>query len=284
MLCGVSRLSKRSIFASAVFVSVAILVANTVSARSYYPDPERGVSPFSSPSPQVIGAMAGTVTVLFALYFLIALFSGALVPSLNLLPKKISIALVAFLSGAGGAFGLTYGGMTKQSAVLGFLSVSSVWNPTLLIFFIPALAPNLILYFTYLRPRGKPLIADIFDLPLKKKIDWELLTGAVLFGLGWGVSGYCPGPNFVVASTFEPNALWLLLGTVSGMVAYRWPKLWWSTHRSDKAEYASVSSGSPSSTPLRTGNQRDDGLKQTGRSEELAPKDSVVKVVFVHEK
>lgn len=94
--------------------------------------------------------------------------------------------------------------------ILGFLDVTAVrgaWDPTLGV----ALTAAVVAYapaFRWLRRRGTPFMRPRFDLPTNPRIDGRLVTGALLFGLGWGIAGMCPGANVVAMGTGDPRA-WL---------------------------------------------------------------------------
>lgn len=103
---------------------------------------------------------------------------------------------VALLSGALFGLGLAVSGMANPAKVIGFLDVAGDWDPTLAFVTggaILIVGPAFGLIFR----RRRPVLADDFDLPSKKKVDARLLGGSALFGVGWGLSGFCPGPAVV---------------------------------------------------------------------------------------
>jgi hypothetical protein len=107
------------------------------------------------------------------------------------------MALVAaYLAGLLFALGLGIAGMTRPSKVLGFLDVAGAWDPTLAFVMGGALALTIPLYRFILR-RPAPLFAAGFRLPTRRAVDPRLVGGASLFGVGWGLAGYCPGPALV---------------------------------------------------------------------------------------
>ena len=89
--------------------------------------------------------------------------------------------------------GLVVSGMTMPSKVVGFLDFTGRWDPTLMFVMGGAVMVHAVLY-RFIIKRRSPLFAHAFQLPTRKDIDGRLLAGAALFGLGWGLGGYCPGP------------------------------------------------------------------------------------------
>jgi len=203
MLCGLSRLSPRSIVATAIFFPTAMLVSNVLGTAP--PSPPAAVLP---PLQTVLPLVAA-----LQIPFLIYRFA----------PNRV---ISAFGVGAHFAFGLALSGMSRASGVLGKTSSSQVsapcssghvgfmslplpiapfntrpWDPSLLMVVIGALIPNLLAYQLQVKNMSKPARAEKFEIPSRKDIDWKLVTGALLFGVGWGLAGICPGPGLVNFST-----------------------------------------------------------------------------------
>jgi uncharacterized protein len=126
--------------------------------------------------------------------------------------------LAAFGSGALFAIGLAISGMTKPSKVIGFLDVGGAWDASLAFVMIGAIG----VHFVAQRLRGRfptPLFGDTFHLPSSKHIDARLVVGAALFGVGWGLGGFCPGPGIVTAGSGSAGALVFVAGMTLGMFA-----------------------------------------------------------------
>jgi uncharacterized protein len=130
--------------------------------------------------------------------------------------------LSALVSGLVFGFGLAISGMTQPTKVLGFLDVlgiaSGTWDPTLAFVMVGALAvaaPG----FLLARRRGQPLLAKAAAWPSKRDIDRPLLAGAVLFGVGWGLVGLCPGPAIANLATLAPRVLAFVVAMAVGMLA-----------------------------------------------------------------
>jgi uncharacterized membrane protein YedE/YeeE len=101
--------------------------------------------------------------------------------------------LVSFASGIVFALGLGISGMTRPVKVIGFLDFAGKWDASLAFVMIGAIAVYFIAY-RLIRKRSAPLFAEKFSVPGQKDIDLNLIVGAAIFGAGWGLGGFCPGP------------------------------------------------------------------------------------------
>jgi uncharacterized membrane protein YedE/YeeE len=132
--------------------------------------------------------------------------------------------LASLLAGLLFGFGLALSGMTHATKVLDFLDIAGQWNPGLL-FVLGGAVGVTVLAFRFILRRKAPLLANRFDLPQASGIDRPLLVGALMFGIGWGISGYCPGP--AISLLAAPNReLWIFLPSMlTGAVLQRaWRK------------------------------------------------------------
>lgn len=125
--------------------------------------------------------------------------------------------VVAFGTGALFAVGLAVSGMTKPSKVVGFLDVTGAWDASLAFVMIGAISVHLVAHRLILRRRS-PLFDASFHLPTRKEIDPRLVAGAAIFGVGWGLGGFCPGPGLVNAGSGAANALVFVIGMTIGIV------------------------------------------------------------------
>ncbi|MFZ5723678.1 MAG: DUF6691 family protein [Pseudomonadota bacterium] len=122
-------------------------------------------------------------------------------------------ALAGLLFGAG----LVLSGLADPARVLAFLTLGPGWDPTLLFVMLAALAVG-VPGFALANRRGKPLFGGSLPAPPARNIDRRLLGGAALFGVGWGLAGYCPGPALVSAGL----GLWSAWVFLPAMLAGAW--------------------------------------------------------------
>ena len=125
---------------------------------------------------------------------------------------------ITFLAGLVFGLGLIISGMINPQKIIGFLNVTGAWDPTLLTVMAGALITTFVGYRTVLR-REKPLLETAFRLPQKTEIDRPLMVGAAIFGVGWGLSGLCPGPG-ISAILIGGVPIWAFVGSMlAGMGA-----------------------------------------------------------------
>lgn len=126
--------------------------------------------------------------------------------------------VAAFLCGLVFAVGLGLAGMTRPARVVGFLDVTGRWDPTLAFVMGGAVLVGLVAMPAVLR-RGRPLFGDRFSLPTRSDVDLPLVVGSAIFGVGWGLAGWCPGPAIVSLATLSPPLLLFVAAMVAGLVA-----------------------------------------------------------------
>jgi hypothetical protein len=132
----------------------------------------------------------------------------------------VSRAVAAFLSGLVFGAGLIVSQMSNPAKVIGFLDVSGNWDPSLALVMAGALAVFGIAYRGS-RASTAPLFAPRFAAPTRDGVDRPLIAGSLTFGVGWGLSGFCPGPA-VVSSAFGDLRVWVFVGAMlAGMLVYR---------------------------------------------------------------
>jgi uncharacterized protein len=116
-------------------------------------------------------------------------------------------------------WGLALAGMTDPQKVLGFLDVTGAWDPSLLLVLGGAVAVTLI-GFRIVLHRTQPLFGDRFHLPLRQSVDLPLVAGAAIFGVGWGIGGYCPGPALALLAAPGREAWIFLPAMLLGMLLH----------------------------------------------------------------
>ncbi len=124
--------------------------------------------------------------------------------------------LVALLAGVLFGVGLAMSGMTDTAKVLGFLDITGAWDPDLMFVMGGAVAVTLVCFPLILKRVG-PILGDTFHVPTNRIIDRRLLTGAALFGVGWGIYGYCPGPALSALVYADMKTVIFVLAMLAGM-------------------------------------------------------------------
>lgn len=127
--------------------------------------------------------------------------------------------VVAFACGALFAVGLALGGMTQPAKVIAFLDVFGEWDPSLAFVMAAAIAAYMPFYRRVVGMRS-PFLARMFDLPERVRIDWRLLVGAAVFGIGWALAGFCPGPALASAAAGRTEALVVVAAMGAGMLVW----------------------------------------------------------------
>jgi uncharacterized membrane protein YedE/YeeE len=127
----------------------------------------------------------------------------------------------AFLAGTLFGLGLSISEMINPARVIGFLDVTGRWDPTLIFVMAGALLITGTVFPVILR-RRTPYLAKRFELPTKTKIDRPLLFGAVIFGVGWGLAGFCPGPAVAALASGSAGVLVFIAAMLAGQWLMSW--------------------------------------------------------------
>ena len=135
--------------------------------------------------------------------------------------------LLSLLSGALFAIGLVVSGMTQTSKVIGFLNLGGIvnpqrfgaWDASLVFVMGGALLVTMFAYAITPRAGKKPWAHTAFELPTRTDIDTKLLVGAALFGIGWGLAGYCPGPALASVMVGGRDVLVFVAALLIGLLA-----------------------------------------------------------------
>jgi len=133
--------------------------------------------------------------------------------------SSLALLLSALLSGLVFGLGLIVSGMANPAKVLGFLDVAGAWDPSLILVMAGAIGLSL---FAFVAAKRRPnsLLGAPMLLPQARRIDLPLLAGSALFGIGWGIAGFCPGPALAGLGQGLPKALLFVAAMLAGMVLY----------------------------------------------------------------
>ncbi len=131
-----------------------------------------------------------------------------------------------FLAGLVFSIGLCVSGMINPAKVLAFLDVLGAWDPSLAFVMAGAVAVTALGYRLVLR-QPHPMLAGQFHVPTRRDIDGRLLAGAAVFGAGWGLVGFCPGPAVAALSTGSTKAIAFLVAMLLGMAIGRYLTTIW---------------------------------------------------------
>ncbi len=133
-----------------------------------------------------------------------------------------TLALATYF-GAGLLFaaGLVLAGMTQPAKVVGFLDVTGDWDPSLAFVMVGGILTHMALYKLILK-RSSPVFEARFGIPTRRDLTPRLIGGSALFGIGWAIAGYCPGPGLVAAGSFSGQGLVFIVSMLAGMGLFHW--------------------------------------------------------------
>ena len=126
----------------------------------------------------------------------------------------------AFLAGFVFALGLGISGMTDTTKVIGFLTLGENWNPALMLVMGGAIAVHFVFY-KIVTQRQFPLFDEMFHIPTRTDISGRLIIGSILFGLGWGMGGICPGPGIISLTSGHTDVLVFIASMIVGAVLWQ---------------------------------------------------------------
>jgi uncharacterized protein len=131
----------------------------------------------------------------------------------------MKLILSAFLSALVFGVGLGIAGMTLPTKVIGFLDVTGAWDPSLAFVMIGAITVHSLSYRMIMR-RPSPVLTPKFLIPSSRDLDAKLLLGALVFGVGWGLGGFCPGPAIVASVSGHASVLIFVASMVVGIYVH----------------------------------------------------------------
>ena len=127
--------------------------------------------------------------------------------------------LTEFLVGLLFGLGLILSGMTDPGKIIGFLDVFGAWDPSLAFVMMGAIAVGFIA-FALAKKRTTTILGGALRLPTASHIDKRLIIGSTVFGTGWGLAGFCPGPALISMASGQIEAMWFVSAMVAGMLAF----------------------------------------------------------------
>jgi uncharacterized membrane protein YedE/YeeE len=129
--------------------------------------------------------------------------------------------LLTLISGLLFGFGLLLSGMADPAKVQNFLDLFGTWDPSLAFVMGGAIAVTMPGFWLVIR-RNKPFFNDVFHLPSRTDLDARLITGAAIFGVGWGLGGFCPGPAITALPLAVEGTLIFVATMLTGMAASKY--------------------------------------------------------------
>ena len=127
--------------------------------------------------------------------------------------------LTAFLAGLVFGLGLLLAGMANPAKVLGFLDLAGAWDPSLALVMAAAIGVA-VLPLTWAKRRSRSLLGAPMQLPVKRELDRRLIGGSLLFGIGWGIAGICPGPAVAILLSGHWQVLLFVAAMLLGMLLF----------------------------------------------------------------
>jgi len=135
--------------------------------------------------------------------------------------KLVSALLIGGLFG----LGIAISGMANPAKVLNFFDLFGSWDPSLAFVMGGGLTVAAIGYRLLFAARQRPVLAEAFSLPAKRRIDAELVGGAAIFGVGWGIAGFCPGGAVPALGLGHVETVLFLAAMIAGIVIARWIRM-----------------------------------------------------------
>ena len=208
-VCGIPRLSIRSIVAVCMFMITGITTSTLNSKLNF----------FSYNSIEIPNIKIPYLELIIFLFCLICIILILIIDSKGIYAKKdLTDHIISFIVGILFAFGLIQSGMIGRHKVTGFLCLNSKWDYSLLFVLGSAVGFNLIT-FHYILNLRKPIFNKEFIISKNKNIDLKLIIGAGIFGIGWGLGGICPGPALVTSFYYFPQtAVFILMVAVGQLI------------------------------------------------------------------
>lgn len=207
-LNGIARFSIRSFLSVFIFMAFSIMIATLRYNFNFF---------YENQAIEIAEEIWGPKAFLISfIIFSVVLFFYILFLCRQPWEKNLEF-LISFVLGILFSLGLIISGMNKRSKVINFLTIKSDWDPSLIFVLFTGVGFNAIFFYIIKRNYSKPILAEKFSEPKKKEIDLRLIIGSAIFGIGWGISGICPGPLIVDFYLYIPHLLIFMTGLIIGM-------------------------------------------------------------------
>lgn len=227
MICGIARLSRRSFVATATFSSVAFIVVQlgtpSLIVNYFFGGHMKQLSHnqewISFPSFTYALLLLSILAIVLATYYYLYENANQFSQSVK---NQMDQYVLPYYSALVFGLGLAFAGMTSPAKVVGFFDFfGDHYDPSLFCVAVGAILLDLYLFQMHILPAANkgetPLYHDQYHLPSSTQIDWKLVTGAAIFGVGWGLGGVCPGPVMTNLGTFNPLFILYCLGFYTGL-------------------------------------------------------------------
>jgi uncharacterized membrane protein YedE/YeeE len=145
--------------------------------------------------------------------------------------NTLSSFLVGLIFGAG----LILAGMTDPSKVIGFLDVAGHWDPSLALVMGGAILVGLVA-FRFAHKRTANFFGGAMHLPTRRDVDLRLAGGSLVFGIGWGMAGFCPGPALTALGTGSSKAMIFVAAMIAGMALFEAAERHWHAPRRQRSQ------------------------------------------------
>jgi uncharacterized membrane protein YedE/YeeE len=215
MICGIARLSMRSVVATCTFALTAFVLVQYLGTADVVTLPSESFVSYPN--------YTTTFNLLLVLISIVGIYLILYIIATQSKKQKENVLLLLFIQYFDGlvfSLGLGISGMTKPQKVLGFFDIfGNSFDPSLMCVAISAIFTNMIWFNKVILPKSKnqsPLVALKFDLPSKTEITSDLVIGGLLFGIGWGLIGICPGPGVVSLVTLKNEIISWTFGLYIG--------------------------------------------------------------------
>ena len=212
-VCGLPRLSLRSFVAVGCFMATSVGISTLRFYEPFLDEPDNASDTLEKVYHHI--AQAG-----MCLLFLIVLGLSIYRFITKTAPMEKYEPVISFLVGGVFGMGLLVSGMCRRTKIRDFLSLGDGWDPSLMFVLLAAVSINFLTFQLIIRNPKMPLLAKECELPKKKTIDWQVIVGPAIFGLGWGISGFCPGPGMVNLFLTPQCGVYIVALAVGQMLSY----------------------------------------------------------------